>query len=172
MQDDIQPFISPDRDLNSEAFKPVPKKNRILLENNLLAGDIILLWRIQFGTFTNETEMPKYFEFTYGIDATAHLKRLIEEGYCYVESPYDSLKHLNALKKKSILKDKKVHGLSKYKSRQLDELIKQTLTNEELSSYFNVRGIALTEKGRDTIASHPEVIKRHPQKKGPFIAKS
>ena len=40
-----------------------------LLTDDLLAGDIILLWRIQFGTFTTETWFPKYFEYTYGIDA-------------------------------------------------------------------------------------------------------
>ena len=40
-----------------------------LLTDDLLAGDIILLWRINFGTFTTETWFPKYFEYTYGIDA-------------------------------------------------------------------------------------------------------
>lgn len=35
--------------------KPVPKRNMELLEDNLLAGDIILLWRIYFGTFTTKT---------------------------------------------------------------------------------------------------------------------
>lgn len=49
----VKPFISPERDL--EAPKPVPKRNMELLEDNLLAGDIILLWRIQFGTFASET---------------------------------------------------------------------------------------------------------------------
>ena len=29
----------------------------------------MLLWRIQFGTFTTETWFTKYFEYTYGIDA-------------------------------------------------------------------------------------------------------
>ena len=41
-----------------------------LLTDDLLAGDIILLWRIQFGTFITETWFPKYFEYTYGIDAS------------------------------------------------------------------------------------------------------
>ena len=39
-----------------------------LLTDDLLAGDIMLLWRIQFGTFTTETWFTKYFEYTYGID--------------------------------------------------------------------------------------------------------
>jgi len=59
----IKPYISPDRDPN-EVVKPVPKRNMEPLADGLLAGDIILLWRINFGTFTNETWYPKYFEYT------------------------------------------------------------------------------------------------------------
>jgi len=67
----LKPFISPERDLDAWLLnpKPVPKRNMELLTDDLLAGDIILLWRIQFGTFTTETWFPKYFEYTYGIDA-------------------------------------------------------------------------------------------------------
>ena len=66
----VKPSISPERDLDAWLLnsKPVPKRNMELLEDKLLAGDIILLWRIQFGTFTTETWFPKYFEYTYGID--------------------------------------------------------------------------------------------------------
>ena len=48
--------ISPERDLVAWFLNPklVPKRNMELLTDNLLAGDIILLWRIQFGTFTTE----------------------------------------------------------------------------------------------------------------------
>ena len=49
----VKPYISPNSDM--EAPKPVPKRNMELLEDNLLAGDIILIWRINFGTFTTET---------------------------------------------------------------------------------------------------------------------
>ena len=53
----VKPYISPDRDIETWLLnpKPVPKRNMELLEDSLLAGDIILLWRIQFGTFTTET---------------------------------------------------------------------------------------------------------------------
>ena len=48
----VKPYISPNRDMEAWLLnpKPVPKRNMELLENNLLAGDIILLWRINFGT--------------------------------------------------------------------------------------------------------------------------
>ena len=53
----VKPFISPERDLDAWLLnpKPVPKRNMDLLADDLLAGNIILLWRIQFGTFTTET---------------------------------------------------------------------------------------------------------------------
>ena len=53
----VKPYISPERDLDAWLLnpKPVPKRNMDLLAHDLLAGDIILLWRIQFGTFTTET---------------------------------------------------------------------------------------------------------------------
>ncbi|WP_050271953.1 hypothetical protein [Streptococcus pneumoniae] len=53
----VKPFISPERELDTSLLspKPVPKRNMDLLVDDSLAGDIILLWRIQFGTFTTET---------------------------------------------------------------------------------------------------------------------
>ena len=90
-----------------------------LLADDLLAGDIILLWRIQFGTFTTETWFPKYFEYTYGIDAPKHLKTLVEKGYTVIETAFDSLDHLNATMKKNILKSKGITRLSKMKATNL-----------------------------------------------------
>ena len=53
----VKPYISLNRDVEAWLLnpKPVPKRNMELLEDNLLAGDIILLWRIYFGTFTTKT---------------------------------------------------------------------------------------------------------------------
>ena len=81
---EVKPYISPERDLEAWLLdsKPVPKRNMELLRDGLLAGDIILLWRIHFGTFTTETWFPKYFEYTYGIHASEHLKTFSGEGLC------------------------------------------------------------------------------------------
>ncbi|HGJ6812579.1 TPA: hypothetical protein ACJW51_000998 [Streptococcus pneumoniae] len=49
----VKPFISPERELDTWLLNP--KRNMDLLADDSLAGDIILLWRIQFGTFTTET---------------------------------------------------------------------------------------------------------------------
>jgi len=53
----VNSYISPNRDVEGWLLypKPVPKWQMDLLADDLLAGDIILLWRIQFGTFTTET---------------------------------------------------------------------------------------------------------------------
>ena len=47
---EVNPYISPDRDLGAWLLdpKPVSKRNMELLKDGLLAGDIILLWRIHF----------------------------------------------------------------------------------------------------------------------------
>ena len=160
----IKPYISPDRDPN-EVVKPVPKRNMEPLADWLLAGDIILLWRINFGTFTNETWYPKYFEYTYGIDGPSHLTQLLENGYVYEESAFSSLDHLNSSQKKAILKELGVKGLSKMKAADLDEALANSLSEEELGQYFTVRGIELTRKGEEALANHQEIVNRHPKKK-------
>lgn len=161
----IKPYVSPERNLATEDFKPVPKQNMVELADGLLAGDIILLWRIEFGTFTNETWYPKYFEYTYGIDAPKHLELLIKNGFARVESAFESLDHITSTLKKNILKEKGVAGLSKMKVADLDQALEATLTEKELAGYFTVRGIALTEKGEKALADNPQVIDRHPKKK-------
>ena len=101
------PYISPERDLAAwleevelSSSKAVPKwalepvANIELYSGYLFevtAGDIILLWRISFDTFTTQSWFPKYFEYTYGIDAAFDLRMLVEAGFVEVESAADSL---------------------------------------------------------------------------------
>ena len=163
----VKPYISPERDLASWLLeaKPVPKRNMIPLEEGLLPGDIILLWRINFGTFTTTTPYSKYFEYTYGINGSDHMDYLVQEGYVYVESAFESLDHITSTAKKSILKTEGVTGLSKMKATDLDQALKEYMTEEQLAPYFAVRGYALTEKGKLTLEKYPEVIDKHPKKK-------
>ncbi|HFI0401083.1 TPA: hypothetical protein ACGOYC_001235 [Streptococcus suis] len=164
---EVKPYISPERDLAAWLLeaKPVPKRNMIQLEEGLLAGDIILLWRVNFGTFTTTTPYSKYFEYIYGINGPAHMEKLLAEGYVYLESAFDSLDHITSTAKKNILKAEGVTGLSKMKAADLDTALKDHLTEEKLAPYFAVRGYALTEKGRAALDNHPEVIDKHPKKK-------
>ena len=135
-----------------------------LLTDDLLAVDIILLWKINFGTFTTETWFPKYFEYTYGIDAPKHLEALVEKGYSLVETAFDSLDHLNATMKKNILKSKGSTGLSKMKAADLDQALHDNLTEEELASHFTVRGHKLTPKGEQILKQYQNIVDRHPKK--------
>ena len=162
-----KPFVAADRDLKTWLLnpKPVPKINMEEVEDGLLAGDIILLWRVGFGTFTTESVFPKYFEYTYGIDAPAHLLSLLEGGYVVKESAMESLDHLSAPVKKGILKLHGATGLSKLKAAQVDDLIRDLLSEADLSQEMDIRGYCLTDKGRAMLENHPEVIARHPQKK-------
>lgn len=164
---EVKPYISPERDLVAWLLeaKPVPKRNMIRLEEGLLAGDIILLWRVNFGTFTTTTPYSKYFEYIYGINGPAHMEKLLAEGYVYLETAFDSLDHITSTAKKTILKAEGVTGLSKMKAADLDTALKDHLTEEKLAPYFAVRGYALTEKGRAALENHPEVIDKHPKKK-------
>ena len=59
---DQLPYISVDRDLEAWLTLPklVPKRNMEVLEDGLLAGDIILLWRVGFDTFHNQSSFPVY----------------------------------------------------------------------------------------------------------------
>ena len=135
-----------------------------LLADYLLAGDIILLWRINFGTFITESWSPKYFEYTYGIDAPKHLEMLVEKGYALVETAFDSLDHLNSTMKKNILKKKGVTGLSKMKAGDLDQALHEHFSEEELASLFSIRGYKLIPKGEQALKDHQAIIDRHPKK--------
>lgn len=130
-----------------------------------MPGHIILLWRINFGTFTTETAFSKYFEYGYGIDGVKELAFLISEGYVHVESAFESLDHLSATILKEFLKVKNVKGLSKLKRADVDDLLVSLYTEEELGKLFSVRGLMLTSKGGETLERHQDIVAKHPQKK-------
>lgn len=166
------PYISPKRDLQewlslvaigSESL--VPKRNTVRLDDDLLPGHIILLWRINFGTFTNESIFPKYFEYDYGINARQALEDLQEKGYARQLSPFESLTYLNGAHLKSLLKSKHVTGLSKLKKAELMDKTREVFSEEELSPLFELRGFELTPSGEKLLEKYDEVVDKHPKKK-------
>ncbi|NEW63411.1 hypothetical protein GMA11_08465 [Granulicatella sp. zg-ZJ] len=166
------PYISPERDLQAwlnevsvSSGKIVPKRNMERLDNGLLPGHIILLWRVNFGTYTTDTVISKYFEHTYGIDAQKDIHLLMEQGLVEEESAIVSTRHLTSGVLKSFLKEKQVKGLSSLKRADIDEAIRTHFSEEELTKLFALRGYTLTQKGQETLKCYPEVVDRHPKKK-------
>ena len=166
------PYISPTRNLKEwldlvsiGSENLVPKRNTIRFEEDLLPGHLILLWRIQFGTFTTSSGYPKYFEYDYGINAEQALKEVIEKGYATQLSAMDSLPYLNAAQLKSVLKQFGLKGFSKLNKEGLMELAQAELSEDQISPYFTIRGYKITPAGAAILAKYPEVVNRHPKKK-------
>lgn len=145
--------------------KPIAKRQMERTAEGLLPGHIILLWRIQFGTYTTKSPHHKYFYTTYGIDAQKELEELIARGYVSINSAFDSINLVTAPDVKDFLKTKEVKGLSKMKRSDLDAALKRYITEEELATLFDERSYALTQAGEDLLGKYPEIVAKHPQKK-------
>ena len=166
------PYINPKRDLekwlqavNIGSESLVPKRNMIRFPEDVLPGHLILLWRIQFGTFTTDSIFPKYFEYDYGINGSKALEELVKKGFAQRMSAADSLHHLNAAQLKAILKQNGLSGYSKLNKSELMDFAKEQLNEEQLAPAFDVRGYVLTDAGKALLEKHPEPVDRHPKKK-------
>ena len=174
------PYISPERDLAAwleevelSSSKAVPKWALEPVANielyggylfEVTAGDIILLWRISFDTFTTQSWFPKYFEHTYGIDAAFDLRMLVEAGLVEIESAADSLDLVTAPALRKALKDAGVNGLSGAKKAELMSLARERLSPTQLADAVPVQSYKLTTAGRTLLDAHPEVVAKHPKK--------
>lgn len=165
------PYISPERNLGQwlkkakiNSSEKVPKRNMERTEEGLLPGDIILLWRISLGTYTNLPDFPKYFEYDYGINASRHLEKLVEENYAYLQNAKESLPLINIPGLKMILAEKELKAPSKFKKDDLVEYVKEHFTEEELNSLVEIKGYRLTEKGKQTLSNNSFILAKHPQK--------
>ena len=92
------------------------------------------------------------------------MKALVDKGYAFIESAFDSLDHINATMKKAILKKKGVAGLSKMKVADLNQALAEHFTEEELAEQFAVWGYQLTDKGKQALKDYNAIIDRHPKK--------
>lgn len=155
----------PDQYLEEIIEKPIPKRNLIRTSDGFLPGHIILLWRIQFGSYLTTSPHHKYFATSYGIDAQKELDWLIEEGYVFLETPSQALRHVPSLKLKSWLKERDIKGLSKMKRADLDAAVLEHSSPEELEQFCISRAYLLTDKGQKTLEAHPDLVAKHPQKK-------
>lgn len=161
-----QPYISENRDL--EAWENYPEKfpyakveerQMQRLEENLLPGDIIMLWRIGFGNFTNESVIPAYFEYRYGVNDEESKQRLVDGKYMYLGSVLESLDLLNSPTLKRLLREEGL-SLAGNKSEILKRVIDE-IDEETLKQKITMRVYVITETGQALLDKYGDIILRH-----------
>lgn len=162
------PYISPEREVDTFLEKLdvqkehlVPKRNMERTEEGLLPGHIILLWRLDLGTFSTDSAIPRYFEYIYGIHAEAELEQLIQDGLAYKLSAKEALYLINAGTLKKILKGAGLSGYSSMKKDQLIDFAKSELTEEALQKEMPLKGYQTTEAGHALVEKYDDIIQRH-----------
>jgi hypothetical protein len=161
-----QPYISPTRDLKKWEENPgdfhygvIEKKKMIRLPEGILPGHIIMLWRIHFGNFTNETWIPEYFEYRYGVDSDEVIAKIKKKDYIEVASATESLGVLTIPKLKIILGKYKLSD--KGKKDELLNNIKANIKEPELSKLFTKRLYKITDEGTKVLAKYNDIIMKH-----------
>ena len=162
-----QPYISKERDLklwesNPEKFpySKVERKQMIRLEEGILPGDLVLLWRINFDNFTNESVIPQYFEYRYGLDAYNSLDLLINLEMIREGSVIETLDLITSPVLKRFLKDKKISITGK--KEEILNRVKDNFSEEELSKLITLRKYKITPYGIKVLNKYyDEVIIKH-----------
>lgn len=161
-----QPYISSERDLelwqsNPELFPYaiIERKQMIRLEEGLLPGDIIMLWRIHFNNFTNESSIPQYFEYKYGVDSTVSINTLIDLKYVDILNATDSLPLLNMDLLKRIL----INNNLKTSGKKNDLLVRITnnIKEDDLKQQFTLRQYVITSSGKELLSKYDSLVKKH-----------
>ncbi|MCZ0716886.1 hypothetical protein [Aerococcus kribbianus] len=166
------PYLSKHRDLPlwletvaEERQYIVSKSQMVRFSDGLLPGHIILLWRVGFNTLSNQSILPLYFEYNYGINPYLELDHLLADNYVAKLSVHENLDWHKASQLKQLLKEKKVKGLSKAKKADLVALAKAHFTDAELDEKLTICGFRLTDKGKSALKAHQDVVDKHPKKK-------
>lgn len=161
-----QPYISPERDLklwetNPELFHYgiVSKIQMQRLPEGVLPGDIVMLWRIHFNTFTTESIIPQYFEYRYGVDAHASITTLIKLGFAERCNATETLPLLNVTLIRSMLKAHKL-SLNGKKAELLQRVI-DNIPEQQLATLFSVRKYKITALGSKLLAKYDAIIQKH-----------
>lgn len=166
-----QPYISPERDLAAWQAEPekfpygvVAKKQMQRLPEGVLPGDVVMLWRIHFGTFTTESVIPQYFEYRYGVESNESLATLLRLGYARLCTAAESLPQLSLPVLKRILR---ANGLAiKGKKDDLLARLRENLPEEKLAAAFSLRQYAITEAGGKLLDKYDAIIQQHGPKMG------
>ena len=161
-----QPYISPERDLAAWEEDPslfpydqVAKAQMERLEEGVLPGDIVLLWRIQLNTFTTDSDYPQYFEYRYGINGVESLQLLIDLCFARQCTATESLLSLSIPKLKKIL----THEGLPVGGKKADVLqrIVDNIPEEKLAPLFDLRKYETTPRGDDLLSKYAHIIQKH-----------
>lgn len=165
------PYVSPERDEASFKELLARGKERIVSRHymertaeGLLPGAIILLWRINFETFTTQSVFPKYLEYTYGISGSDVLQELLAENYISLQTGREALSHLSMKELKYLLQQQQLSGYSKMKRDELEQFASSKLTEDYLETAVSIRGYRLTPKGQQVLNANQDIVDKHPKK--------
>lgn len=165
-----QPYISPDRDLDAWLNTPerfpygrVSRANMERTPEGLLPGQIVMLWLMDVSHMTNESIMPQYFEYRYGVQAQEAKDFLVEKGYASIAGVEDALPLLNAEVIKRMLKSKNL-PLSGKKGELVGRVLHE-FDQKELAELVGLRLYQVSPQGKELLARHGDIIKRHGPKK-------
>lgn len=164
------PYISDDRDVKAWEENPhdfyygvIEKKNMVRLSEGILPGHIIMLWRVHFNTFSNETIYPQYFEYRYGVDGDEALDTLVKKGYIVLKDAKGSLDLLNIRQFKEILSKEKLPLSGK--RQDLENRVLENVENDKLEKYFTIRKYEITKEGTKLLEKYDSIIQKHGPKK-------
>lgn len=165
------PYMSPDRDFRFwidnyvKLFgSVVPITNMKRLPNGLLAGHILMLWRISFDNFSNKTTIPTYFEYEYGVDGKKTIHELITGNYIKISSVIDSI---STLKKSGLTDILEKHNIKYLKSANKARLIENIANNLDMSiieKEVDVKKYELTNIGSATLNEYSIIVEKHKNK--------
>lgn len=161
-----QPYISPERDLEAWTKNPekfhygiIHKRDMVRTEEGLLPGDIIMLWRIGFNNFTNESTIPQYFEYRYGVNSDESIALLTKLKYIFQANATDSLDLLTVLDLQRILATTTLSP--KGKKKELLARITDNIPETQLAKLFPLRRYQITDSGKKILIKYDDIIKRH-----------
>jgi hypothetical protein len=161
-----QPYISPERDLEAWAKSPdkfhygiIHKRDMIRTREGLLPGDIVMLWRIGFNNFTNESTIPAYFEYRYGVNSKESIALLIKKKYVYLCDVIETLPLLTIPALRRLLEKNKL--AMKGNKHELLERVVDEIPETKLSKLVKLRRYQITEAGKRILLKYDDIIARH-----------
>lgn len=161
------PYIDPDRDFKYWLWQVgryntvVPIQHMQRLDEGLLPGHIILLWRVHFNNITTKSVLNSYFETVYGLEPDEALDDLVNEGYATPASLEDSLKYNTKEDFKRLLKNHGIPFRSNISKPDIVALADQHIPYETQEQELTERLFVPTDDGLRLLGKYKSIIDAH-----------